>query len=400
MALPFLSEHRVRLRRKRNFGALYSAITILSLHWAVVVYINSSFLKQFVPEHMLGILYTASSAITIFVFLFISRVLRRVGNYKLTLSLALLECAVLIGMALADTVEAAVPLFVIHQAVVPLLLFNLDVYMEEMIGRNEKATGGRRGLYLGVMSVAGAIAPLASGFLISHDNDSFAPAYVAGALLMLPFLYIIVRYFRTFSDPQYDEIKVLSTLRSFWIQRDVRNVFFAHFHLQLFFTWMVIYTPIYLATVAGFSWSEIGIILFAGLMAYVFFEYPIGVIADRYIGEKEMMVVGFGVIALSTASLAFLPHGVIGLWILMMFLTRTGASLVESTTESYFFKHTDGDDANIISFFRITRPLSYVFGALFGSLVLLYFSFGAIFIVLGFLMFSGALFAFQLKDTK
>jgi len=393
------SEHRHR-SRSRNFGALYIAVTLLSFHWAIVLYINSSFIGQFVSDSAIGILYTVSSALTILSFLFISRVLHRVGNYKLTLLLTLLEIGALIGMAFADTLRVAIPLFMVHQAVVPLILFNLDVYMERMIGRSEKQTGGKRGLYLAVMSLAGAIAPLATGFLVSNDSGSFSFVYISSALLLIPFLVVIIRYFRTFSDPRYSEIEVLGTLRAFWMEKDVRNVFFAHFLLQLFFAWMVIYTPLYLATEIGLDWAQIGLILFAGLMAYVFFEYPIGIIADRYTGEKEMMFLGFAIIALSTGYIAFITTASIGVWMLVMFCTRVGASFVETTTESYFFKHTRGTDANIISFFRITRPLSYVIGALLGSLTLLYLPFHLLFLVLAALLLPAFFFVGALKDTK
>lgn len=401
MPTPVHSEHRHHSRFKRNFGALYSAITLLALHWAFVIYVNSSYVGQFIPESAIGLLFTTSSAITILIFLFISRVLHRVGNYKLTLFLATLEVLMLIGMAFADSLRTAIPLFMVHQAILPLLLYNLDVFMEEMIGNKETETGSRRGLYLGVMSLAGAIAPLGAGFLVSEDGDpSFTPVYLTGAIIMLPFLYIIVRYFRTFSDPKYSEIKVLDAIHRFWVKKDIRNVFLAHFHLQLFFTSMIIYAPLYLATQAGFSWSEIGLILFVGLMAYVFLEYPIGIIADRYTGEKEMMALGFITIGVSVSWLAFLPAGAIGLWMFAMFMTRVGASFVEATTESYFFKHTKGSDANIISFFRITRPLSYVVGALLGSLTLLYLPLNLLFVVIGVLMAPALIFSLMLKDTK
>ena len=41
--------------------------------------------------------------------------------------------------------------------------------------------------------------------------------------------------------------------------------------------------------------------MFFAQMAYVIFEYPIGILADKYIGEKEMMGVGFFVLTISTA---------------------------------------------------------------------------------------------------
>ena len=385
----------------KYFGALYAAIAILGLHFSIVIYINSSFLGMYVGDNAIGVLYTVGSAVTVLSFLFISRVLHNVGNYKLTLLLTFLEMGALIGMAFADSLRVAVPLFILHQAVIPLIFFNLDVYMEKLIGHSEKQTGGKRGLFLTVVSLAGAVAPLITGYLVTENGSaSFTLAYIVSALLLLPFLFIIVRYFRAFSDANYKEIKVLSTIRSFWIKDDIRNVFIAHLLLQLFFTWMVVYVPLYLATQMGFSWTTIGSILFVALMAYVLLEYPIGLIADRYTGEKEMMLFGFTIIILSTSALSFITTPTIWLWISVLFLTRVGASFVEVTTESYFFKHTRGTDANIISFFRITRPLSYVFGALLGSLTLLYLPFQFMFLVLGAFMIPALFFVLQLKDTK
>lgn len=400
--VPTTYRHRLRkkVKRKRNFGALYSAIVLLSLHWATVMYVNSSYLEQFSEKSTIGVLYTVSALLTIGVFLFITQILERTGNYKLSLLLSVLEFFVLLGMAFAPHPLLAIFLFLIHQAIVPLILFNLDVFMEELIGDEENSTGGRRGLYLGIMSFAGAVAPLAGGFLVNNDSLGFAPAYIASALLVLPFIYVIARYFRTFQDGTYHHLAISRTLKSFWGKKDIRNVFFAHFLLHFFFAWMVIYTPLYLATEIGLAWSEIGIILFAGLMAYVFIEYPVGVIADTYFGEKEMMGLGLLIMAVSTSWLAFITTTAILIWIVAMFLTRVGASLLETTTESYFFKHTKGTDANVIGVFRITRPLAYVIGAPLGTLTLLLLPFNFIFFVLGIAMIPGFFFAMALKDTK
>ncbi len=83
-----------------------------------------------------------------------------------------------------------------------------------------------------------------------------------------------------------------------------------------------------------------------------------------------------------------------------MFINRFGASLVEVTTESYFFKHTQGTDANVISFFRLSRPLGLIVGSLSGSVALLYLPFNLIFIVLAFMMAISIFFVVPLQDTK
>ncbi len=163
---------------------------------------------------------------------------------------------------------------------------------------------------------------------------------------------------------------------------------------------MVIYTPLYLKEVIGLSWEDVGSILFVGLMAYVFLEYAIGKIADMFLGEKEMMAFGFAVTAVATSWFVFLDNAPIALWMTAMFLTRVGASFIETTTESYFFKHTQGKDTNVISLFRITRPLSYVVGPVLGGVTLHFFSFSFLFVILGLLMIPGLFFAMALKDTR
>lgn len=388
-----------RVQIDTRFRVVYFAMLLLSLHWATVIYVNSTYLGQYVDDRVVGTLFTIGSALSIFAFLFVSRVLQKLGNYKLTLGLAAVEFCVLLGMGFATSMKVVVPLFILHQAIVPLLLFNLDVFVESMTSSEEK-TGSKRGLILTIMSLASACAPLAAGYLIGGATPQFHFVYFASAAFLIPFILLIHTNFKTFRDSPYPSVEVFSGIRHFWIDKNLRFVFLAHFLLQLFFAWMVIYLPLYLATVVGISWSSIGAILFVGLFAYVIFEYPIGRIADLYIGEKEMMGAGFLILAVSTVWISFLNTTMIIPWMVTMFLTRVGASLVEATTESYFFKHTNGSDANIISFFRITRPLAIVLGALLGSLALLYMPFQYIFVALGLSMLIGIVFSFFLVDTK
>lgn len=398
MPAPVTAEVKYRFRTC-SFNIVYIAMFILSLHWSFVAYVNSTYLGQFVNAKAIGTLFVIGSALTVLIFLFISRVLQQLGNFKLTIGLASLEILVLLGMGLSETLSISIPLFVLHITILPLLIFNLDVFMESCIGSREGMTGGKRGALLTMSSFAGALAVLIAGFIVG-DSDNFTMVYVASAAIMLPFIYVIIREFKTFQDPKYQEVKVLPAMHEFWIHRDLRFVFLSHLLLQLFFAWTLIYIPLYLATEIGLSWEKIGMVIFFGLLAYVFMEYPIGVISDKYIGEKEMMMAGFLIMAISTAWISFIATTALIPWMVTMFMTRVGASLVEATTESYFFKHTEGDDTDIISFFRITRPLAMLMGALLGSFTLLYLPFQSIFLVLGIVLLPGVLFSMLLNDTR
>jgi len=390
----------MRRGAKRKLIPIYAAILLLVFHTFMVAYVNSSFLEQYIDAASVGTIYTIGSALSVFIFLFISRVLHKVGNFKLTVGLLLTNFAAVLGMSQAATLEVAIPLFIVHLITVPLIIFNLDVFMEERIGNDESGTGTSRGLLLTLASLVGAVSPLISGLVIGASGTDFSNAYLLSALTLIPVLAILLLFFRTFSDPKYDAIDLFSAIRTFWANINIRSVFISHFLLQMFFMMMVVYTPLYLTGSIGLTWAEFGIIMFFAQLAYVIFEYPIGIIADRYIGEKEMMAAGFLIIVIATAWMSFVTVASVLVWSIIMFTTRVGAALVEVTTESYFFKQTKSSDAQIISFFRITRPLSYVLGAAIASLALLYVPFNFLFIVFAAMMVPAMFCAMYITDSR
>ena len=318
----------------------------------------------------------------------------------MTLFLLMTNFVAVLGMAHAETLRVAIPLFLYHLVAVPLIIFNIDVFMEEQIGNNETSTGGRRGLLLTLSALIGAVTPLTSSLIIDFSGGDFTNTYMVSAATLIPVIAILVFYFKDFSDPQYSEIDLFAAMRTFWDNNNIRYVFIANFVLQMFFMMMVVYTPLYLTGYINFTWAQFGLIMFFAQLAYVVLEYPIGIVADKYIGEKEMMGFGFLIIAIATSWMSFITITSVLVWSLVMFMTRVGAALVEATTESYFFKQTKSSDAQIISFFRITRPLAYLAGALLASLALLYFPFNLIFVLAATLMVPALFCTLNIADTK
>ena len=173
-----------------------------------------------------------------------------------------------------------------------------------------------------------------------------------------------------------------------------------NFLLQFFFTWMVIYTPIYLHQYIGFSWREIGIIFSIMLLPFVILEIPLGRLADTRYGEKEMLAIGFIVMAVSTGLVSFIPVKDMALWIVLLFLTRVGASTVEVMSETYFFKKIDPDKVHIMSAFRMLRPLSYTISPIAAMILLFFIPLQYLFIPLAFLLFYGVRYSLTLEDTR
>ena len=117
------------------------------------------------------------------------------------------------------------------------------------------------------------------------------------------------------------------------------------------------------------------------LLPFIIFEIPVGKIADIHFGEKELLSAGFIITAIFTIIISFISIKSFILWAIILFATRVGASLIEITTESYFFKHVKGDDADIISFFRINSPLAYIAGPIAAIISLQFLPFQYIFLV-------------------
>lgn len=382
-----------------TFTLVYLASIIFTFINLVTSYSSSTYLEQFVPTETVGLLFAVSAAVAIVLSLTLPRLLRRIGNVNSALLLISLVTLALIFLGLAPSTPVVIAAFIAYLSLTPQVFLNIDIFLEALIGTNEGSTGTRRGLILTLMSAAAFVSPLAMGYIIGPENN-LAHVYFVGAGAGLVLIALIVSRFRQFLDPVYTTIRVRDMLRDAARDTDIRTVMATQFLLQFFYTWAVVYIPLYLASSIGFDWPTISTVLAAGLLAFVIFEYPIGYTADRHIGEKEMMATGFVFLALASAAMSFMAgFGVIG-WMVLMFVSRIGASLVEVTTESYFFKKVDGNQPNLIGLFRLMRPLANLLGTVAGSVALIFLPFHLIFLVLALVMVSGVFITSFLTDTK
>lgn len=377
---------------------VYLANLFLSFHYFTTAYINSSFLSGLVSQQTISLLYITASIGNILVFLYASRILKIIGNYHFTLIVVIIDGLAVIGLSLINPSLISIALFLIHQMLVPILLFNLDIFLEHCT-KNEGITGELRGAFLTVTNIALVLSPLIIATLGIADRQ-FENVYLLSAMFLMPVLLITAISLRHFVDPKYTEFKFALEWNRFIKNRSILAVFIANFLLQLFYSFMVIYMPVYLNLYLHFSWTDIGIMLSIALLPFVLFEMPIGALADHFFGEKEMMGIGFVIIAGALIFIPFITTLTFISMTIIMFVARIGAALVEITTESYFFKQTKEVDADLVSIFRVSRPFSYVIGPALGFTLLSFSSMPIMFGILGVIMFSGIYFAGQITDSR
>jgi hypothetical protein len=104
--------------------------------------------------------------------------------------------------------------------------------------------------------------------------------------------------------------------------------------------------------------------------------------------------------AISTALVYFIHTPSIFIWSLVMFLTRVGAAMVEILRDSYFYKRIDGNDVDLIGFFRTAMPVGYLLAASLSFVFLLFLPIPAIFILSALVVFSALVPAYYLSENK
>ncbi|MEK7143499.1 MAG: MFS transporter [Patescibacteria group bacterium] len=376
---------------------IYLATFFYALHFAITLYIESSYLRAFFSERTVGLIYIMAATLSIATVVKLPRVLSIYGNYRSTLTLIFLEVASLFGLATTSSPYSAILFFVAHQIFLATLFVSVNIFLENF--SSDETTGRTRGTFLTVVNTAILLGPLvASGFL---KDSNFDTVFLLSALFIFPMFILIATNFKKYRDPIYNKLKFLSTIIEVAKRPNVFKISVVRFLIEFFYSIMIIYTPIYLHTQMQIPFSEIlGIIMPIALSPFVIFPYLLGNIADKKLGEKELLTIGIILCAFITMSLSFISSGNIFAWALLLFMTRVGASFIEEMSDSYFFKHVNASDSNLIAFFSNLRPAAFIAGPMLATLFLLVFPFNYIFLGLGAFMLYGLRYSLRLKDTR
>lgn len=378
--------------------SLYSLNFILTAVGALITYFNTPFLiERGVPVGMIGFVYMGSAVCSILALFIAPIIFTRFGNYRSLIGLAWITAATLSLMSVLPFAGVIIALFILLGVAGTMSYLLLDMVLEGSMPQ-EGSTGATRGVYLTVADVAWFVFPVVAGTIIAVGE--YQLLYLIAAALVIPAISIMRRSLRDIRRHIYHTPRLAGVFYLLAGDKDLRGVFIAQLLLRIFFASMVIYTPLYLIETLGISLTSFGSIISCAMLAYIIFEWPFGLLADLKLGEKEIMTTGFFVIAISTALLSFGFGTSILLWGTILFLTRIGATMVDVTTESYFFKHVDGDGADTVSAFRMLGPLAYVIAPLIGGGLLLLMPLQYIFIGFATIMILGIPTALSIKDTK
>lgn len=370
---------------------------ILALASALPAYVQSNFLSQFVSLSTVSLFFIISNFLTIIAIFFFPELIKKLSNIFLTKITLISFFVSALWLSLATGPLNALLAIILFSVSVNLIWINMDFLVESF---SDNATTGRtRTVYFTFMNAGWIIAPAFSSYLIAIGG--YKLTFIASAFFLIPFFFILLTQEKQLSNKtRYSSEKIKSVIHKIWHNKNLRGIFSIAMLLQLFYSSAVIYIPIYLHQNLGIAWNDLGLMFSIMLLPFVIFEIPAGIIADKYIGEKEILTVGFTILTIVLFFFYYIKVPTVWVWTLVLFASRSGAALIEAMRETYFFKIVDVEDVDYINLFRLTSPLAYIIGPGLAILTLKFLPLNNLFLVLAIIMLSSFYFIASLKDTK
>lgn len=370
---------------------------LLTVALALTSYIDSSFLGTQVNLKTVGLLFSLGSLVSIVFLSWLPDIMKRIGVRGVFHLTGLTYLVSVLGMLNTGNPIVFGIFFLFYIAAGYGIYFTIDLLIESM--STKKTTGITRGVYLAIYNLAYLIGPLLAGIILKAN--SFKLVYLtAGMFIIIMFLVFIKDLEKINITPVRRKISFKKIVQRLFKSKNLFNVYVVSLMLSFFFSWMAIYTPIYLHTFLGFDWQKIGIMFAIMHIPYITLEIPIGRLADKYHCEKYLMTIGLVIIAISTVGLGLFADASFWAWVIGLTITRVGASFVQVSSESYFFKKVDVEDSYMIALYRNASPLAYILGPAVGTIVLSFTNYNNLFIVLGVIILAVTAFSMRLKSIK
>jgi MFS family permease len=284
----------------------------------------------------------------------LQKTIKRVHTYEFTFGIALAEIVVVTLFGHTDNHYLLPVFFIIHFVLQTLLYICLNIFIESFSAHAK--VGSIRGIFLAILNMGILISPIIGGAILTYS--SFATLYTVAALTLVPYLFFLHKYLHHIKEPAYREISLTQAGKVALTNKNLRAALIGEFMVQCFYAVMVIYSPLYLTAIGVPLTSYLTVIIPIALIPLVVLPYELGYLADKKFGEKEMLIIGILILVVTVFACVFITTTAIWVWALVFFVSRIGASFVETMSFSYYFKKIDKEDSSLTALFINAHPMA------------------------------------------
>lgn len=368
---------------------------LMGFSQAMLIYVMAYYFKLASGTENVGPFYFISFGIILIVLLNLHKFIRILGKSNVFYFSTLATIVISSLLVFLEPSYLGIALLMSYVIFINIAWTALDVILESF--STDKMSGRIRGVHLTIVNFGYLLGPFLSTRVLEKFDFKgiFLFLLVFNALVLIASLLGLRNVNHRFDV----KLKALDLIKKVLRKKELMKIYYISFCLDFFYALVVIYTSIYLLD-RGISWEKIGIIFTIMLIPFVIFQYPIGFLADKKMGEKELLIFALMVMGISTGIIYFIESSSVMIWAIALFCTRIGASMVEILRDSYFYKKIDGRDVDAINFFRTAMPAGYIAATAVSFISLTVFPTRIIFLIAAAVVFSGLYPAFRLVDNK
>jgi MFS family permease len=382
------------IEQVKSHTALHGLSILIGFTESIVIYMVSSYFKEFSGRDAVGIFYVGAYLMFLITLFNYHKLVKSFGKSKMFKTVLILQLFITIVLITAPFAWLKLLAMMLYLLCENLLLVNLDIVIEAF--SSSKNSGRMRGSHLTILNLGFILGPMLSTWLLA--TGGFTLIFIVALVLKVVLLGILWFGIGKIANKFRERETVGQLIKKAMANQDIRRIYYISFVLETFYALMIIYSPIYLRSL-GISWESIGLIFTVMLVPFLFFEYPIGWLADKELGEKEMIIFFVSWMALATAFVYKLDKPDVWLWAIALLATRVGAASIQILRDSYFYKKIDKDDVDLIDFYRTAMPVAYIVSAGLSALVVGYFGVREIFLLAALLLTSALIPAWRLRDN-
>ena len=400
---------------KKKLLAIGFALTFLyALQSSIPLYTLARFLSIYFDSKEIVYIYLITAILGIYIINIYNKFLSRYHNYGTASTIIFINIMSLLIMAFVSNAIIVGFYSVLYMILTSLLAVSVNLYIQEFSEHHD--VGMVRGINLILTALA-----LISGLYISkvllllnidipHIQTTYGVLYIATAILLIPMLWLINHYYKHIDEPVYRGGHMWRVLSQLHRNKDLYGVFIANLALQVFITIMIIYFVNYLLDYGHVLLSDyVGTLMPLALLPFIFLPYAIGSLSDRKYGEKEFMIWGLIIMSASAFAIPIITHytdtwmlelynyinkinsfatnnnlnqlihdvgnqtqltnmqdviyrKILLAWTAVLVLGRIGSSMLETASNSYFYKKISKKDSDIISLFNNTNSFGMLIG--------------------------------------
>lgn len=368
---------------------------LMGFSGSLLAYVVSTYLKEILGTDNIGFVYIIAYSIVLILLLNLHKLVRIFGKSFVVQSAFVLKIVAIGGLMFFQFSPVSLGFFMLYMIAGVIAWASMDGIMESF--SSDKESGRIRGAHLAIANAGFLMGPLLSSQLLEKYgfNAVFLLAFIVYAIILVVTMLNIRKTNHQFKE----KIGTRELLKKVSKRRNIMKVYYLSFVLEFFYALMIIYVPLYLLQ-RGFTWDQLGIAFTIMLVPFVLIQYPIGILADKKTGEKEFLLFSFLILGISTLIFYFTDSPDILVWTTVLLLGRIGAALVEILRESYFYKRIDGDDIDVIDFFKTAKPVAYIVATALSSILLFFFSTKSVFLLVALVSFSAIYPTYKLMDNK